>query len=139
MELLGCEIPAGTTVATQAWSLHRNASVYPSPETYLPDRWLDSDEETLREMDAHLNPFGIGLRICAGMAFAQQDLRIVIATIARNFDVRSPPETNERTMEIRDAFVRVSCNLIVKPALTVIQVSFPAAMRCRLTLLPRKA
>jgi cytochrome P450 len=105
-ELLGCAIPAGTIVATQSWSLQRNTDVFPSPNTYLPDRWLDADADALREMDAHMMPFGVGLRICAGLAFAQQDLRIVLATIVRNFDVHAPPETNERTMEQRDAFVR---------------------------------
>ena len=115
-EVLGCHIPPGTIIATQSWSLHRDAAVFPSPETYLPERWLDADEEQLAEMNAHWMPFGSGIRICGGMAFAQQDIRIALATFARNFDVTAPlDETNDRTMEVRDAFV-----------------SFPAAMRCKL-------
>ena len=68
-EVLGCHIPPGTTIATQSWSVHRDASVFPSPETYLPDRWLDADEDQLAEMTAHWMPFGSGIRICGGMAF----------------------------------------------------------------------
>lgn len=38
-------------------------------------------------------------------------LRIAVATVARNFDVVAPPETNERSMEIKDSFVIDSpCN-----------------------------
>ncbi|KZV62245.1 cytochrome P450 [Peniophora sp. CONT] len=115
-DILGCHIPPGTIVATQSWSLHRDAAVFPSPETYLPERWLDADEAQLADMNAHWMPFGSGIRICGGMAFAYQDLRIALATFARNFDVTAPlDETNDRTMEVRDAFV-----------------SFPAAMRCKL-------
>ncbi|VDB87917.1 unnamed protein product [Peniophora sp. CBMAI 1063] len=116
-ELLGCVIPPGTTVATQAWSVHRNAAVFPSPETYLPDRWMDADDVQLAEMNAHMMPFGYGFRICVGQHFAMQTARIAIATFARNFDVTAPlTETNDRTMEPHDAFVLL-----------------PAAGRCKLT------
>ena len=32
-------------------------------------------------------------------------LRIIVAVLIRNFNVAAPPETNERSMEIKDAFV----------------------------------
>ncbi|KZV73892.1 cytochrome P450 [Peniophora sp. CONT] len=120
-ELLGCVIPPGTTIATQSWSVHRSAAVFWSPETYLPERWLDADEIQLVEMNAHMMPFGWGIRTCIGQHFAMQTARIAIATLARNFNVTAPlAETNDRTMEPRDAFVL-----------------FPAAMRCKLTFHPR--
>lgn len=57
-------------------------------------------------MEQHFVPFGVGSRVCGGQNLAQIVLRIVIATVARNFDiVARAAETNERTMEIRDAFV----------------------------------
>ncbi|KZV73896.1 cytochrome P450 [Peniophora sp. CONT] len=116
-ELFGCVIPPGTTIATQAWSVHRNTAVFTSPETYLPGRWLDADDAQLAEMNAYMMPFGSGTRLCAGQHFAMQTARIAIATFARNFDIMAPlAETNDRTMEPRDAFVM-----------------FPAAMRCKLT------
>ena len=51
-DMMGYSLPAGTVVATQAWSMHRNAEVFPSPETFLPERWLpvegtDGDHERL--------------------------------------------------------------------------------------------
>lgn len=57
-------------------------------------------------MEQHLIPFGAGPRVCGGQNLAQIVLRIAIATILSNFDiVARAAETNERTMEIRDAFV----------------------------------
>ena len=120
-EILGCVIPPGTTIATQSWSVHRNANIFPSPETYLPERWLDSEDAQLMEMNAGMMPFGLGNRICAGQHFAMLVARIAITTFARNFDITAPlAETNDRTMEPRDAFVL-----------------FPAAMRCKLSFVPR--
>lgn len=51
-DLMGYAVPPGTIVSTQAWSMHRDPSVFPSPETFLPERWLasegvDGEEERL--------------------------------------------------------------------------------------------
>lgn len=35
-------IPAGVRVSAQAYSLHRNADVFPDPESWIPHRWLTS-------------------------------------------------------------------------------------------------
>lgn len=57
-------------------------------------------------MAQNMMPFGSGARICGGQNLAHVMLRTIIATVARNFDISAlTSETNERTMEIRDAFV----------------------------------
>jgi len=89
--------------------MHRDASLFPSPDTFLPDRWLETPQnrDELLRMTQHLMPFGTGSRICGGQNFAQVMLKVAVATIVRNFDIVAPPETNERTMEMRDSFVRI--------------------------------
>ena len=106
-DLMGYALPPKTLVATQAWSAHRNASVFPSPESFLPERWLETadNREQLEAMNRHMMPFGTGSRVCGGQNLAQMVLRIAITAIARNFDVVSPPETTETSMEMRDSFV----------------------------------
>lgn len=37
---MGYALPPGTVVSTQAWSMHRAEDVFPSAETFLPERWL---------------------------------------------------------------------------------------------------
>ncbi len=39
-DMMGYALPPGTVIGTQAWSMHRDAEVFPSPETFLPERWL---------------------------------------------------------------------------------------------------
>ncbi|KAL1746232.1 cytochrome P450 [Schizophyllum fasciatum] len=72
-DLMGFALPAGTVVSTQSWSLSRDATIFPSPETFLPDRWLVEDTSL---MSAHLLPFGFGTRVCGGQNLAQIMLRI---------------------------------------------------------------
>ena len=104
---MGYALPPGTLVATQAWSVHRNPSVFHSPESFLPERWLETggNNEQLEVMNRYMMPFGTGSRVCGGQNLAQMVLRIAIAAIARNFDITSPPETTETSMEMRDSFV----------------------------------
>ncbi|KAL1659631.1 cytochrome P450 [Schizophyllum commune] len=109
--IAGYTIPAGTRIATQSWSLHRDPIIFASPEKFDPERWLAKDTSA---MTANLNPFGFGMRICGGQNLAQIMLRIGVAVIARNFRIEVPPETTEKSMAIRDAFV-----------------IFPAAMECK--------
>jgi cytochrome P450 len=108
---MGYALPPGTIVATQAWSMHRDASIFPSPSTFLPDRWLETSSpdntEKLMAMQQHFMPFGAGSRVCGGQNLAMIMLRVTVAAVARNFDVVAPAETNDRTMEVKDSFVRV--------------------------------
>jgi cytochrome P450 len=138
---MGYALPPGTLVAAQAWSVHRSPSVFPSPESFLPERWLESgdNKEQLTVMNRHMMPFGTGSRVCGGQNLAQMALRIAIATIARNFNVVSPPETTEKSMEMRDSFVYFPFNTCLKRSVTSCnQVIFPASMACRLIFNPRK-
>ncbi|KZT70257.1 cytochrome P450 [Daedalea quercina L-15889] len=126
-DLMGYAVPPGTIVSTQAWSMHRDASVFPSPETFLPERWLavdgvDGEDERLAMMNQHMVPFGVGSRLCGGHALAQLVMRMVIAVVARNLNITADvTQTNERSMEMRDAFVL-----------------FPAAKECKLIFNARK-
>lgn len=110
-DLMGYALPPGTIVSTQAWSMHRDSCVFPSPDTFLPERWLESPltrPEDLVKMSAQMMPFGYGARVCGGQQLAQVMLKIAIAAVARNFDLDAPAETNEKSMEVKDSFVSTS-------------------------------
>lgn len=120
---MGYQIPPGTVVATQIWSIHRDPSVFERPDEFLPERWLrtNDNEERLSRMHQSLSTFGLGSRPCAGMNLAQTALKWIISTVVRNFDITANPlETNEKTMNIKDVFVII-----------------PASKECRLSFHPR--
>jgi len=62
----GYFIPGGTTVGAQAYSLHRNEEIYPDPEAYRPERWLNVDKETELQMQRQFWAFSSGARSCIG-------------------------------------------------------------------------
>lgn len=106
---MGFELPPGTVVAAQAWSMHRNETIFPFPDTFSPERWLETDQpgsaERLARMQQNMMPFGTGSRVCGGQNLAQIMLKVMVVAMARNFDVVAPAETNEKSMEIKDSFV----------------------------------
>nr|POE47115.1 cytochrome p450 3a12 [Quercus suber] len=71
-------LPAGLRVQSQAWSLHRNATVFPDPEAWRPERWLDASATQKREM----------ARWCVGSHLAMHDMKAVVAVVWRAFRTR---------------------------------------------------
>lgn len=67
-------IPPGTRVNAQAYSLHRNPSVFPDPETWEPKRWLKdvNSPADLEERKRWFWAFGSGGRMCIGSNLALQ-------------------------------------------------------------------
>jgi len=60
-----CEvpIPAGTIVGMQAYTNHRDPSVYPDPDNFAPERWY----EATAAMKTNYFPFSAGPRACVGL------------------------------------------------------------------------
>lgn len=69
-------IPPGTRVNAQAYSLHRNPEIFPDPETWQPKRWLKEENTTaeLEERRRWFWAFGSGGRMCVGSNLAVQGM-----------------------------------------------------------------
>jgi cytochrome P450 len=63
-------IPARTTISTSSYTLHRNESVFPSPEEWKPERWLEASSEQRAGMMKWFWAFGSGTRMCIGSNLA---------------------------------------------------------------------
>jgi cytochrome P450 len=66
------DVPGGTTVSSSAWALHFNPIPFPSPDDWLPGRWLEADEKTSVEMRKWIWTFGSGARVCIGTHFSMR-------------------------------------------------------------------
>ncbi|RQM04829.1 hypothetical protein DH86_00003913 [Scytalidium sp. 3C] len=61
----GISIPAGTVVGMSAYMMHRDPTIFPSPDKFDPSRWLDP--AAARHLEKYLVPFSKGPRQCVGM------------------------------------------------------------------------
>jgi cytochrome P450 len=79
LEVGGHELAAGTTVAPCILLVHRREDVYPEPDAFRPERFLDQAPGTYSWI-----PFGGGVRRCLGAAFAQVEMQVVLQTLAES-------------------------------------------------------
>jgi len=77
MRLGGYDLPAGVKVVPSIYLVHRRPDVYPDPERFLPERFLDKAPGTYTWI-----PFGGGVRRCIGGAFAQFEMDVVLRELA---------------------------------------------------------
>jgi hypothetical protein len=59
-------IPGNVRVQAYAYSIHRNPDVFPEPEEWKPERWLQASPEQLAEMRRWFWAFGSGGKMCIG-------------------------------------------------------------------------
>lgn len=80
-------IPAGIRVSSQAYSLHRNPDVFPKPEEWTPERWLDAEgmADCGGEKARWHWPFSSGGRMCVGSNFAMLEMKNIVAAIWSNY------------------------------------------------------
>jgi cytochrome P450 family 135 len=88
--IAGWELPAGVAVYPAIAVVHHRADLYPEPEAFRPERFLDGRAESYAWL-----PFGGGIRRCIGAALAQAEMAEVIRVDAERVEwrpLRAEPE-----------------------------------------------
>lgn len=102
-EVDGIFLPEGTEVGTPCYSIHRHPSYYPSPNKFIPERWIEGShvqgggEEggwVVSKEDVELArkafcPFSIGPRGCIGKSMALMEMKLTLARLLWLFEFES--------------------------------------------------
>jgi cytochrome P450 len=95
-------IPAGFPISMSLRDLHYNASLYPNPTEFNPERWLNDDKA---RSEKGFVAFGRGARSCVGRQLAMAELQMAIANLFGRFDVKLQEGTSRRDVDmIHDCF-----------------------------------
>ncbi len=89
-ELGPWRIPKGYSIMVSLLELHRNPEIYPDPERFDPQRFLDAKPNTFFWV-----PFGGGTRRCVGAAFANMEMDVVLRTVLRHFTIETTDAPGE--------------------------------------------
>ncbi len=84
--ICGHRIRRGTIVAVLPWVIHRHRRLWPEPDRFDPDRFLEENSAGRPKL-AYL-PFAAGPRVCVGASFALTQLLTTIAVLGRRFRFR---------------------------------------------------
>lgn len=87
----GMFIPKGSTVYANIFAITQDEEMFPNPEEFIPERFLNTDDPNLVNFSI---PFGIGRRLCPGIHIAQHAVFINVVRILWAFDVLPPTDEN---------------------------------------------
>jgi cytochrome P450 len=76
-------LPRGQVALINIYGIHRRPELFPEPDAFRPERFLDGAEKRLPK-GAYI-PFGGGPRICVGNHFALMEGQLVLARLAQRF------------------------------------------------------
>ncbi|KAG6986541.1 hypothetical protein G7Y79_00078g099950 [Physcia stellaris] len=87
----GTHVPAGFDVGTSMYAIHHNATYYPDPYTFIPERWIAGPENSSDDVERAQrawNPFSIGPRGCIGRGLALMEISLTIVRLMRSLEFR---------------------------------------------------
>ncbi|KAI4659648.1 uncharacterized protein J4E79_006183 [Alternaria viburni] len=83
VNILGDYIPGGVSVAMSAYVAHRQESVFPHADKFIPARWLGEEGKALQP---YFLAFSAGARGCIGRNISYLEQTVVLASVLRRYD-----------------------------------------------------
>lgn len=94
-------IPGGTTVGVPVSAMHHDATFFPDPYKYQPERWIVGSTladgtvvtpEFVKRASNVFLPFSAGTRGCIGKPLAYLGISILYSTMLFQYDLRLCPD-----------------------------------------------
>ncbi|KAF2119388.1 cytochrome P450 [Lophiotrema nucula] len=83
--ICGQWVPGGTYVAVNQFAANRQLYNFHNPNSFIPERFLDSKHHT--DDMSTFQPFGFGRHSCIGMKLAYAEMRLILARLLYAFDL----------------------------------------------------
>eukprot|EP00948_MAST-09A_sp_MAST-9A-sp1_P002969 g2969.t1 len=84
-------IPSGDMLTVASYLSHHDPTIFPEPERFHPDRWLNATGEKRKQMERGFFPFGKGPHACSGKWLALMEIPTLVALFFREYDVTLLP------------------------------------------------
>jgi cytochrome P450 len=75
-------VPGHTSVSISSYIAHRDATVFPEPESYLPERWLG---EKGKDLQGAFIAFSTGARGCIGRNISYLEQTVLLASVVHRY------------------------------------------------------
>lgn len=104
LHLNGHYFPPGTVLSVPTYSVHHSKDIWgPDANEFVPERW---ESTTPRQKNAFI-PFSYGPRSCVGRNVAEMEMKLIIATWVRRYNVTLLQDF----MDTREGFLRKPLDL----------------------------
>ncbi|CUM65667.1 uncharacterized protein PRCAT00003315001 [Priceomyces carsonii] len=87
----GAKIPKNTTLFMNAYAANHDSKVFPYPDVFIPDRWIDPISKTVISKGELFHfSFGAGSRMCSGNHLAFKELYTLTGRMILFFKIKPP-------------------------------------------------
>jgi cytochrome P450 len=83
ISLCGYQLEPGTVIMGSIYLTHQREDIYPEPEKFNPERFLERQFSPYEFI-----PFGGGSRRCIGLAFAQFEMKLILAKVLKTWSMK---------------------------------------------------
>ncbi|KIK65999.1 hypothetical protein GYMLUDRAFT_954640 [Collybiopsis luxurians FD-317 M1] len=99
----GYHIPKGCVIVPNIWAMNRDPDMYPDPEKFYPERFLNSpDGPYIKTND--VTAFGFGRRICPGRYMADNTVWLAIASVLATLTLSKAKDAEGHDIETSGEF-----------------------------------
>ena len=109
-KLAGSDIPKGTTVIMNTYSIMRDPEIWDNPNDFIPERFLTGvDNAKEKNLQVYV-PFGGGRRMCPGINMTSSVINCSVTAMVQCFDWKviggDGPDGSKVNMNIKSGVVK---------------------------------
>ncbi|KAF9523508.1 cytochrome P450 [Crepidotus variabilis] len=108
----GYFLPKGSTVYTNLWAMMHDERVFPEPDVFKPERFLDERGELL---DSRVFAYGFGTHICPGRFIDSSNLWLLMASFLCCFNTSRAIDEAGNEVEINEEWLDFGAVIHKKP------------------------
>jgi len=102
-KVAGYDIPKGTTVFVNVWSMGRDPRYWEEPEKFLPERFLGKNID-VKGRHFELLPFGSGRRMCPAYRLGLKLIHSTVANLVHGFNWKLPDNVKPKDVDMDEEY-----------------------------------
>ena len=97
--LEGIYLPKDTFVLINLYSISRDHTLWPQPELFQPERFLQPDSAASLHEKEGFYPFGLGRRRCVGEQLSRMELFLYVVSLLQGASILKPPHVDHYDLQ----------------------------------------
>ncbi|KAE7999040.1 hypothetical protein FH972_003525 [Carpinus fangiana] len=121
-QIAGYDIPKGTRVLVNVWTIGRDPTLWENPDEFCPERFIGKAID-VKGHDYELLPFGSGRRMCPGYSLGLKVIQSSLANLLHGFTWNLPGNMEKEGLDMEEIFGLSTPKKI--PLLAVVEPRLP--------------